>query len=60
MCCSQQNERNWKSEKHFDIRYGDAEFGVCGFWSYFGLVFIHYALFQNGKVYSVSLYVDGI
>jgi hypothetical protein len=22
-------ERSWKSEEHFDIRHGDAEFKVC-------------------------------
>ena len=22
-------ERKWRSEEHFDIRHGDAEFGVC-------------------------------
>jgi hypothetical protein len=23
------DERSWRSEKHFDIRHGDAKFGVC-------------------------------
>lgn len=32
-------ERNWRSEEHFDIRYGDAEFGVCpvGFQSFLSM-----------------------
>ena len=31
-----------------DIRYGNAEFGVCptSFWSCFGLVFPHYDIFE--------------
>ena len=38
-------ERSWRSEKGFDIRHGDAEFGVCpvGFGFCFGSVFPHYA-----------------
>jgi hypothetical protein len=30
-------ERNWRSEECFDVRHGDAEFGVFPviFWSYF-------------------------
>ena len=23
------DEKSWRSEEHFDIRHGDAEFGVC-------------------------------
>ena len=23
------DERSWRSKEHFDIRHGDAEFGVC-------------------------------
>lgn len=40
-------ERSWRSEEHFDIRLGKAEFRVCpaGFWSYFSPVFLHYAPF---------------
>ena len=44
-----------RSEEHFDIRHGDAEFGVCPvvFWSCCGPVCPHYAPFPsiwNGKV----------
>ena len=40
------DERSWRSEEHFDIRHGDAEFEVCpvNFQSCFSLVFPHYAL----------------
>lgn len=36
-----------RSEEPFDIRLGDAEFGVytTGFQSFFGLAFLHYAFF---------------
>ena len=58
-------ERSWRSEEHFDIRHGDAEFGVCpaDFSSCFSLVFSYYAPFPpiwNSNVYSVPLYVGSI
>ena len=58
-------ERTWRSEEHFDIRHGDAEFGICpaAFWHCFVPILPHYALFppfQNGNVYSVFLYVGSM
>ena len=55
--------RSWRSEEHFDIRRGDAEFGVCpaGFQSCFGPVFPHYApfpTFWNDNVYPVPVLFD--
>ena len=40
-------EKSWRSEERFDIRHGNAEFGVCpaGFRSCFGPVFPHSAPF---------------
>jgi hypothetical protein len=37
------NERSWRSEECFDIRYGDAGFGICpaGFWSCICPIFPH-------------------
>lgn len=32
------SERIWKAEQHFDIRHGDAQFGVCP--AGFGLAFV--------------------
>jgi hypothetical protein len=31
-------KKEWRSEDHFDISHGDAEFGIClgGFLSFFG------------------------
>jgi hypothetical protein len=42
-------ESSWRSKEHFDIRHGDAEFGVCpaDFWSCFGSVFSHYVPFHT-------------
>lgn len=39
------DEKSWRSEEHFDIRYGDAEFGVrpAEFLSCFDPVFPHYS-----------------
>jgi hypothetical protein len=56
------DERSWRSEEHFDISYGDAEFGVCpaGFQSSFGPAFPHYALFWNSKIYPVLIKVYNI
>ena len=58
-------DRTRKSEEYFDIKHGDAEIEVCpaSFWSSFGLVFPHYALFPpfwNGDVYSGQLYVGNV
>ena len=58
-------ERGWRSEEHFDIRHGDAEFGICptGFWFCFGPVFSHYVPltpFWNGDVCPVLLYVGSM
>ena len=55
-------ERSWRSEERFDIRHGDAEFGVrqTSFQSCFGLVFPNYLAFSpflNGDVYPVPLNV---
>lgn len=43
------DERSWRSEEHFDIRHGDAEFGVlpAGFLSCFGPVFSHYNILER-------------
>ena len=43
------DKKNWRSEAHFDIRHGDAEFGVCpaGFQSCFGPVFPHYDILEQ-------------
>lgn len=46
---------DWRPKENFDIRYGDAKFGVCpaGIWSCFGPVSPHYApflMFWNGNV----------
>ena len=35
-------ERSWRSEGHFDIRHGDAEFGDCS--SGLGLTLVQYLL----------------
>ena len=56
-------EWNWKSEEHFDIRHGDAEFRVCpaGFQSCFGPVFPHYAsfpIFWNSHIYTVHYVLE--
>ena len=56
---------SWRSEELFDIRHGDAEFGVFpdNFQSCFGPVFPHYASvpkFWNDKVYPVPLYVGSM
>ena len=58
-CCTQV-ERSWRTKEHFDIRHGDAQFGVCpaGFQSYFGPVFPYYVPFPpfwDNNVYPVSL-----
>ena len=58
-------ERSWRSEEHFDIRHGDAEFGVCParFWSSFGPVFSYYApfpTFWNSDAYPMPLYVVNV
>ena len=58
-------EKSWRSKEHFDIRHGDAKFGVCpvGFHSCFGLVFDHYApspMFCNSYIYSMPLYVGSM
>lgn len=55
-------KRSWRSEKYFDIRHGDAKFGVypAGFWTGFGSVFPHHAPFPhfwNDNAYSMPLYV---
>ena len=52
------DERSWRSEECFDIRHGDAEFGVyqAGFWFCFGPEFPHYDVW-NGNVYPVMLEV---
>ena len=55
-------ERSWRYEECFDIRHGDAEFGVrqTSFQSCFGLVFPNYLAFSpflNGDVYPVPLNV---
>jgi hypothetical protein len=50
-------ERIWRSEECFDIRHGDAEFGV---WSCFYPVFLHYVIFTpfwNCNVHPMLLYV---
>ena len=49
-------ERNQRSEEHFDIRHGDAEFGICpaGFRPCCGPVFPCYAPsppVRNGNVH---------
>ena len=58
-------EGTWRPEEHFDIRYGDAEFGVCpaSFQSCFALAFpgsVSFPPFWNGNVYSVPLCVGGM
>jgi hypothetical protein len=42
------DEKSWRSEECFDIRHGDAEFGVCpaGFWSCCGPIFSHYDVLE--------------
>jgi hypothetical protein len=51
VCCSQQAERNWKSEECFDITHQNAEFGVFSAAFLFGLgpVFPYYATFGMVK-----------
>ena len=43
------DEKSWRSEEPFDIRHGDAEFGVCpaGFQACFGPVFPHYDILEQ-------------
>ena len=58
-------EQSWRSEEHFDIRYGDADSGACpdGFQSCFVLVFPYHApfpMFWNSNVYLVPLYVGSM
>jgi hypothetical protein len=56
-------ERSWGSEKHFDVRYGDAMFGVCRVWLRFGPVFSHcvpFYTFWNGNAYPVPVYVGSM
>ena len=58
-------EGTWRPEEHFDIRHGDAEFGVCpaSFQSCFALAFlgsVSFPPFWNGNVYSVPLCVGGM
>ena len=49
-------ERYWKTEEHFEIRHGDAEFGIFteGYWSWFGAVFTHYAPFHTVQNSNIS------
>ena len=58
-------ERSWKSRERFDIRLGDAEFGVCP--AAFCLVLVSYFLaglpflpFWYGNIYPVPLYVESV
>jgi hypothetical protein len=56
-------ERNWKPTKHFNIRHGDTEFGVCShsFQTCFYLVFSYYATSPpicKVSVYPVPLYIE--
>ena len=51
-------ERSWRSEEHFDIRHGDAEFRVS-----FGPVFSHCVpipLFWNDNIHSVPLHIGSV
>lgn len=43
------NERSWRPDDHFDIRYGDTEFGVlpAGFLPCFDSVFTHYNILER-------------
>lgn len=55
-------EWSWSFEECFDVRHGNAEFGVylVGLCSLFGPVFLHgvlFLLFWNGNVESLPFYV---